>query len=60
MEEYAKKITDEYNKWSERYEKAETIIEESVAAFMCNAIAAAVNRSSHKKVKEYFSINASY
>jgi hypothetical protein len=64
MDEYAKKITDEFNRFSRMYEEAlkkdGAIIEESFAAFMCNAISSAISRSSHKEVRDYFSANADY
>jgi len=61
---YEQQITEEYNRWSNKYNEAKdkvgTITEQSVAAFMCNAIAAHVAKSFHKHVKEYFEANADY
>jgi len=61
IEGYAKGITAEYNKWGEAYNEAVlngTATDQGVAAFMCNAIAAAIAKSSCVGVKEYFQTHA--
>jgi len=62
IEQYAKAITEEYNKWVEAYDKA---IEDgykepdmSIAAFMCDRIRAELMRSSRQEVKDYFEVHA--
>ena len=62
---YAKQITDEYNEWAEKYQKAIEgngkswdLEAMSVAAFMCNAINLAMTKSSNKNAKEYFQAHA--
>lgn len=63
LEKYAKKITDEYNRWVAQYHREVAgghldIVAESFAAFMCNAITTAVKAQPHREVKEYFRANA--
>jgi len=62
MKTYAERITDEFNRWARAYDQAVgkpgAIIDESVTAFMCNAISMAVHRSSNEELKRHFSANA--
>ena len=61
IKEYAKPITDEFNKWAKQYEDGHNNGDwhkEALAAFMCNAISSQVRKSSHKEVRDYFEANA--
>jgi hypothetical protein len=59
---YAQAITDEYNRWFDQHAELSKhfgdLVDEGIAAFMCNAISGSVWRSSHQEVKTYFNLHA--
>lgn len=64
MDEYAKAIVEEYNRWAARYREAvkdwSGAEEIALSAFMCNAINAAVSGRARPEVREYFEAHADY
>lgn len=60
---YEELIVEQYNKFADQYEQAVAtpgaITETGFAAFMCNAIAASVAKSSYQDIKDYFYKHAS-
>ncbi len=64
MLKYCKAITDEFNKWAAAYDKATkdgmNLIDEGIAAFMCNAISGSVYRSTTQELKDYFAVHAQH
>jgi hypothetical protein len=60
---YEELIVEQYNKFANQYEAAVAtsgmITEQGFAAFMCNAIAARVVKSSRQDIKDYFYKHAS-
>lgn len=57
MLEYAKAITDEYNRWDALSVEAVNsgmVVEQGIAAFHCNAISTAMIKSGNADVREYF------
>jgi len=57
-EKYAMEITKEFNMWQDAYKTAAGkdlgSTQTCFAAFMCNAITAAISRSTHEPVRRYF------